>query len=173
MEPEGSSPHSQEPATCPYPEPYQSSFFNTLSYSYLYICLPLTAAFMSRYQTNATSAHRLHCSRMQAACNPFDIALLAYVQDMPFGYTPDNEEYQYWLRQVTVSSLYFLTHNRTTFLHRSRLFNYNSNAFGDDRSTVSRTCQSRNHKWRWSAIRLFTNTTYFLLASQNYQKIKS
>jgi hypothetical protein len=25
MEPEGSLPHSQEPATCPYPEPYQSS----------------------------------------------------------------------------------------------------------------------------------------------------
>jgi hypothetical protein len=25
MEPEGSSPHSQEPATCPYPEPDQSS----------------------------------------------------------------------------------------------------------------------------------------------------
>jgi hypothetical protein len=23
MEPEGSLPHSQEPATCPYPEPYQ------------------------------------------------------------------------------------------------------------------------------------------------------
>ena len=25
MEPEGSLPHSQQPATCPYPEPYQSS----------------------------------------------------------------------------------------------------------------------------------------------------
>ena len=25
MEPEGSSPHSQAPATCPYPEPAQSS----------------------------------------------------------------------------------------------------------------------------------------------------
>jgi hypothetical protein len=25
MEPEGSLPYSQEPATCPYPEPYQSS----------------------------------------------------------------------------------------------------------------------------------------------------
>jgi hypothetical protein len=25
MEPEGSLQHSQEPATCPYPEPYQSS----------------------------------------------------------------------------------------------------------------------------------------------------
>jgi hypothetical protein len=25
MEPEGSLPHSQEPATCPYPEPDQSS----------------------------------------------------------------------------------------------------------------------------------------------------
>ena len=25
MEPEGSSPHSQVPATCPYPEPAQSS----------------------------------------------------------------------------------------------------------------------------------------------------
>jgi hypothetical protein len=25
MEPEGSLPHSQDPATCPYPEPYQSS----------------------------------------------------------------------------------------------------------------------------------------------------
>jgi hypothetical protein len=25
MEPAGSLPHSQEPATCPYPEPYQSS----------------------------------------------------------------------------------------------------------------------------------------------------
>jgi hypothetical protein len=25
MVPEGSLPHSQEPATCPYPEPYQSS----------------------------------------------------------------------------------------------------------------------------------------------------
>jgi hypothetical protein len=25
MEPEGSSPHTQEPATCPYPEPDQSS----------------------------------------------------------------------------------------------------------------------------------------------------
>jgi hypothetical protein len=25
MEPEGSLSHSQEPATCPYPEPYQSS----------------------------------------------------------------------------------------------------------------------------------------------------
>jgi hypothetical protein len=25
MEPEGSLPHSQEPATCPYPEPYQPS----------------------------------------------------------------------------------------------------------------------------------------------------
>jgi hypothetical protein len=25
MEPEGSLPHSQEPATCPYPEPAQSS----------------------------------------------------------------------------------------------------------------------------------------------------
>jgi hypothetical protein len=27
MEPEGSLPHSQEPATYPYPEPYQSSPF--------------------------------------------------------------------------------------------------------------------------------------------------
>jgi hypothetical protein len=26
MEPEGSLPHSQEPATCPYPEPAQSSY---------------------------------------------------------------------------------------------------------------------------------------------------
>jgi hypothetical protein len=25
MEPEGSLPHSQQPATCPYPEPYHSS----------------------------------------------------------------------------------------------------------------------------------------------------
>jgi hypothetical protein len=25
MEPEGSLPHSQQPVTCPYPEPYQSS----------------------------------------------------------------------------------------------------------------------------------------------------
>jgi hypothetical protein len=27
MEPEGSLPHSKEPSTCPYPEPYQSSPF--------------------------------------------------------------------------------------------------------------------------------------------------
>jgi hypothetical protein len=27
MEPEGSLPHSQEPATCPYPEPYKSSLY--------------------------------------------------------------------------------------------------------------------------------------------------
>jgi hypothetical protein len=26
MEPEGSLPHSQEPATCPYPEPYEVPF---------------------------------------------------------------------------------------------------------------------------------------------------
>ena len=30
MEPEGSSPHSQAPATCPYPEPAQSSPHNLI-----------------------------------------------------------------------------------------------------------------------------------------------
>jgi hypothetical protein len=31
MEPEGSLPHSQEPATCPYPEPYPSSILYGIS----------------------------------------------------------------------------------------------------------------------------------------------
>jgi hypothetical protein len=31
MEPEGSLPHSQEPATCPYPEPYQSKSYQRIS----------------------------------------------------------------------------------------------------------------------------------------------
>ena len=35
MEPEGSLPHSEEPATCPYPEPVRSS-------QYSHILIPIT-----------------------------------------------------------------------------------------------------------------------------------
>jgi hypothetical protein len=49
MEPEGSLPHSQEPATCPYPEPAQSSpcppshFFKIHSILSSHLCLGLTS----------------------------------------------------------------------------------------------------------------------------------
>jgi hypothetical protein len=44
MEPEGSSPYTQEPATCPYPEPDQSSLRPLLNISKIHfnIILPST-----------------------------------------------------------------------------------------------------------------------------------
>jgi hypothetical protein len=44
MEPEGSSPYTQEPATCPYPEPDQSSLRSppNLSKIHFNIILPST-----------------------------------------------------------------------------------------------------------------------------------
>jgi hypothetical protein len=47
MEPEGSLPHSQEPATCPYPEPYHSSpcppptSWSKFIYKYIFIYVDL------------------------------------------------------------------------------------------------------------------------------------
>jgi hypothetical protein len=55
MEPEGSSPHTQEPATCPYPEPDQPSLrphTQPLEELYINTCLNLwcLAKFLSKWE---------------------------------------------------------------------------------------------------------------------------
>jgi hypothetical protein len=58
MEPEGSSPYTQEPATCPYPKPGQSSLCPppNLSNIHFNIILPSTSGF-SKWSPSLTFAH--------------------------------------------------------------------------------------------------------------------
>ena len=63
MEPEGSLPHSQQPATCPYPEPDQSSPCPTSHYLKIHFniiphfCLSVPSGFFPiRFPTNTLYA---------------------------------------------------------------------------------------------------------------------
>jgi hypothetical protein len=93
MEPEGSSPYTQEPAPCPYPEPHQSSLrpppnlskihFNIISH--LRLGLP-TGLLPSGFPTKALYAPLL--SPIRATC-PTHLSLLDFIIRMIFG-----EEYR-------------------------------------------------------------------------------
>jgi hypothetical protein len=67
MEPEGSLPHSQEPATCPYPEPYQSTFFWDMTLHYCVIC---------RENANACQISESRCRRAAELSDAVQSALV-------------------------------------------------------------------------------------------------
>jgi hypothetical protein len=55
MEPKGSSPYTQEPATCPYPEPHQSSLRLKKALQIVNLCQVVSATAQSTLHRNPIS----------------------------------------------------------------------------------------------------------------------
>jgi len=69
VEPEGSLPHSQMPATCPYPEPARSSLYHHFLKIHLNIILPSTSgSFKGLFPSGFPPKPCIHLSPIRATC---------------------------------------------------------------------------------------------------------